>query len=424
MKTKLYKAFNESFTQFKLFDRLNVFIILKPSFHKTYVTLSTPIGSINRAYKDELGKVIPVPAGIAHFLEHKVFEVDGEDISRLFALEEAQINAYTEHNRTTYLFSATDKIIENTSRLINMFFNPKFTASGIEKEKNIIKEELNMHLDDPYHIQYYKLLQNMFLNHPIKDDILGDNTSIDAIDIKALKAMHKAYYQPEESLLIMIGDLDVNALKNQLEKAITLPKKTLYKPSDITEKEPKTVVKDKEVLKLDVLMPSVLIGIKRMPSSTNKTKYFKDNLSFSIYMDLVYGRSSDFYELWMNEKLVNDSYGLDLSLESSYGYALIGSETSDPERLYEKIVNSLIEHDKISIHKEDFERIKKQMIGSFVMGLDSLEYLAHETSRLAHEDMIIYDVLDIAKAITYEEVIAHKSTMHKECLTGIIVLPK
>ena len=424
MKLHDYKEFNEHLTSFTLHNRLKVFIIQKPSFHKQYVTLSTPMGSIHRAYKNASDAVIEVPAGVAHFLEHKIFEIEGEDISRFFALQEASINAYTEHNRTTYLFSATDHLIDNTLRLIDMFFHPKFTESGIEKEKNIILEELNMHLDDPYHIQYYRLLQNMYHHHPIKEDILGSKSSIEAIDLTILKAMHEAYYKPEESLLIMIGDIDALAVQAALEQRVVLPKKSVLHPASLPFNEPKSVVKEKEVLYLDVLMPSILIGIKRLPYSLNKAQNLRDNLSFSMFMDLVFGRSSDYYESWLDQKLINDSYGLDLSLESTYGYALIGSETSDPEKLYQVIMNTLYQASTLKIKEEDFQRIKKQMVGSFVMGLDSLEYLAHETSRLAHEDMIIYEVLELAKSITFEEVLAHKDTIEPHQLSGVIILSK
>jgi len=158
MKSRHYKQFNETVHTFKIEGRLEAVIVEKPNFHKTYVSITTPLGSIHRGILDKQDVHYDVPAGVAHFLEHKIFEQDGMDISRLFSMHEAQINAFTEHNRTTYLFNATNHIIDNIKRLISMVFYPKFSAAGVEKEKNIITEELNMYLDDPHYLQYKALL--------------------------------------------------------------------------------------------------------------------------------------------------------------------------------------------------------------------------------------------------------------------------
>ena len=424
MKTIPFPSFNEKLHTFKVQERLSVILIEKPYFHKTYVSLSTPLGAIHKGYLDEKNQPITVPKGIAHFLEHKIFEQDGRDISREFALKEAQINAYTEYTRTTYLFHSTNHLYEHIERLIAMFFNAKFTQKGVEKEKNIILEELNMHLDDPYYRQYHTLLNNLYHNHPIRYDILGTKESIQAIDQKALTAMHQAYYQPEQSVLVIIGDIDAKSLYANLQ-TVSLPNANSKQPIKQGVEEPLEVLKSETVLKEDVLLPSLLIGLKLHPLKTAKAhERIKAHLAFSIYMDLRFGKSSNLYEHLLSKNLINDAYGLDISLEKDYGYVMVGSETPDPYQLREVLLSYLLNPSLDRSMISDFERVKKHVLGSFVMSLDSLEFVAHETSRLALDGLFIYDVIDIAQRITFDDVLNQEKHFKESAISSVISVPK
>ena len=424
MQTITYEQFDEKVTKFKLHDRLKVVIIHKENFHKTYVTLSSPLGGIHHGYRCG-EKNYEAPAGIAHFLEHKVFEKNGADMSGAFAALEAQVNAFTDHNKTTYLFHATAHVNENIKQLIEMFFYPDFSALGVEKEKNIILEELNMHLDDPYYIQYHTLLNLMFKNHPIKEDILGTNESILKMNESILKKMHEAYYQPEVCTLTIVGDVDAKALKTYLEHQITLPSPTNLKPLHQHYNEPSAAKEAPLTKALDVLVPSVLIGIKTMPKKQMQLKErVKFQLAMTMFMDMVFGKTSDYYETWLDEGLINDAYGLDIQLESTYGYLMIGSETTKPKTLYQALMEALIHLETAKLLKDDFNRFKNQMLGNFIMSLDSLEYIAHETSRYAQDDLLIYDLLDIAQSITFEDVLSQRKHIQANAITSVIIEPK
>lgn len=426
MKTYEYKEYQETYHEFLLHNRLPVHIIHKPNFAKTYVTLSTPLGANHRHYIEQDNTVQTVPSGIAHFLEHKIFEQDGFDISGEFSKTEASINAYTEYTRTTYLFHSTNHLIENTCRLINMFFFPNFTDKGIVNEKNIILEELNMHLDDPYYIQYQQIINNMYHNHPVKEDILGSPTSIQAIDYHALVAMHKAYYQPELSRLIIIGDVDPVQLKTDLESRVKLPSISLLKPYNVAYQETLDVVKANETMALDVLKPSVLIGIKLKPlTHLEPLKRINEQLSFSLLFDLMLGKNSDFYEHMMDSELINDSYGLDLTFESDYAFALISSETNQPDALNAALITLLKSIQDFTINIDDFNRLKRQMIGSFMQSLDSLEYVSHQMNRYLQDGLMLYDVVTMAQKITYEDVLKQRHQwIQFNQISTLIVNPK
>jgi len=408
MNKDYYEHFDETLETFFLEERLKVSVVNKPYFSKTYVTISTPLGSITKGYLDENKQEKSVPLGIAHFLEHKIFEQDGLDVSSLFSAQEASINAFTENNRTTYLFSATNHVFENTLRLIDMFFHPKFTAPGVEKEKNIITEELNMYLDDPYYSQYHALLNQMYESHAVKEDILGTKESIQAISVNDLKAMHETYYQPEVSHVIIIGDINARELETYLNAHVHLPKKTNKLPLTASFKEPNKVIEDHLVIEKDIKIPSVLYGIKLLPFDTKDSKLFvKTHLSFTILMDMLFGKASEWYEQFMDDGLINDTYGLDVTVEDTYAYALLGSETTNPKALYQALKGAFLQIEASMIKEEDFLRFKKQMIGSFIQSLDSLESLSHQMNKYAQLDLVFYDVLELAQTITLDNVKSH-----------------
>ncbi len=424
MQTIDYQSFDERVTKFRLRDRLDVVVIHKPDFFKTYVTLTTPLGSIHHHYRDDEG-IHDAPAGIAHFLEHKVFEKNGVDISSEFSRDEAQVNAYTEHTKTTYLFHATAHVFDHITRLLTMFFHPEFTDEGVEKEKSIITEELNMHLDSPHYQQYQAHLSQLFLSHPIRDDILGTHESIQAMTTETLRRMHQAYYRPDVCTLTVVGDIDEAALKNHLEATVTLPEESLYHPHQPLVDEAHSVQEPRRVMHLDLRVPSVLVGIKHMPEGEMTAhQRLKHQLSMTMLYDLVFGKSSDLHEALMDEGLINDSYGIDLQFEATYGYALIGTESYEPERFADRIVSVLRELDTHRIDVNDFNRYKKQILGGFVMSLDSLEYIAHETARHIKDGLLFHDMLDIARGIAFEDILALKQSIDEERMAVTYALPK
>jgi|GEM_PF-362367 len=425
MKKTQYKTFHETVYHFQLQGRLDVYLIKKPDFSKTYVTLSAPLGSIHRRYKDGEGTLHEVPAGAAHFLEHKIFERDGKDISEDFSMDEAQINAFTEHHRTTYLFSATNHVLSNVERLFKAFFFPDFTDKGVEKEKNIIAEELNMHLDDPYYEQYHRLMRNLYQNHPLREDILGTKESIGALRKEHLKAMHEAYYQPEKATCVIVGDLDAYRVKAHLTENAVLPEKTFSEPVPHFLDEPANVQKEREVAELDLLMPSVLIGVKFLPEMHMDIKSrIRERLSLSILMSLLLGKSSDVFERMMESGVINDTYGLDVAVEDTYSHVLIGTETEKPEAFEASILEALKKFPEAKITDADFRRIKNNLIGSFIHGLDSLEALAHQFTEYIQYDIVFFDVLEIAQSITKEEILSLAKRLDTSKLSRFIAMPQ
>ncbi len=425
MDERRYDDFREVVHHFRLQARLPVHIIQKPSYSQVYVTLSVPLGSVHTRFQDKDGKERSVPPGAAHFLEHKVFEKGGRDVSEDFSLDGADINAFTDHHRTTYLFHATDVLYTNVTRLCEMFFFPEFTPAGVKKERNVILEELASHKDDPYYAQYRGLMAAMYRKHPLKDDILGTEASIESMDAKNLLDIHKAFYKPEQAVMVIVGDIDSHRLREHLEKADVLPEKTRARPLPFETEEPFSVEQEKTVKELDIMIPSVLFGIK-LPFSPFEPfpKRLRARIAYAILFDIVFGKTGDVHEELLDKGVTNDSYGVDLVFGETYAHALIGTETEAVSAFEERILAELGNLGEKDLADEDFLRVKRQLYGGFIQSLDNLETLAHQYGEYIRHDISYYDMLAIARSITKEEVLDLRKTIRKEHVSRFVAVPE
>ncbi len=415
MNKQEFTRINEVLYHEILDNGLNVFLLPKEGFHKSYVTFSTKLGSVMTKIKDSNGNITDLPMGIAHFLEHKLFEQDGEDVSRLFSQNQASVNAFTQNTRTTYLFSCTDKLIQNIDLLIDFVQNPLFTVEGIEKEKGIIGSEIKMYEDDPNTVAYMGLIRNMFKNHPIRYDILGTIDTISKIDKSILERTHKTYYNPKNMLLFITGNFEVNEIVQHIkenQKDVKFDCSSL--PHDDITIEDLNVVKQSEEVNLEVTVPNFLLGVKQGPTNYLKEDFIKKELCFSILLDLILGKSTNNYKELLSNELVNDSFGLDITLEKNYGFFLIGSETYKPKELEIKLKDILLNIDKELLKEEDFLRIKKQIVGGFIHALNSIEYIANQFTKYYYLGASLFDILEIADRITLKDIEDTKKAFKNE----------
>jgi len=399
-----YAAYDETFYEFSVQGRLKVYVVPKPGFAKTFVSASVPLGSVHEGYLDENKKPVNVPRGVAHFLEHKLFEHEGKDISKVFSKYEASVNAYTDHHQTTYLFSATGHVLENTKRLINMMYAPRITEEGVEKEKPIIIEELNMHGDDPYYHAHRALLKNMYTVHPLRDEVLGTKESINAMTKEALIAMHEAYYTPENTEVIIVGDVDLKAIEQSLNEGLTLPKKAEKTPMPIKEEVSKSVNTPFETDTYDMETPLLMMGIK-LPRTTFKGDApIMNFLKYSIALEAALSTSSKAYESLLEKGLVNDAFGVDVIFETSYAHGLMFAETSDVNGLRHAVQDILETAREEGISEEAFTHVKRKMIGHHISLFDKLESLASEINDYLQFNLYFHDLPSMLESIELSEI--------------------
>ncbi|MFC5541189.1 EF-P 5-aminopentanol modification-associated protein YfmH [Ureibacillus suwonensis] len=405
METIEFQQLDETLYYKKLANGLDVYILPKKGFSKTFVTFTTKYGSVDRTFTP-IGEKEPitVPDGIAHFLEHKMFEKEEGDVFQKFSERGASANAFTSFTRTAYLFSATDHIFENTETLLDFVQEPYFTEKTVEKEKGIIGQEITMYDDQPDWRLYFGAIENMYHNHPVKIDIAGTIESIDQITAEHLYTCYNTFYHPSNMLLFIVGNVDPKEMMAFIED--NQNKKSFKEAPEIQryfDEEPLAVAIKEREIKMDVQQPKVYVGLKAKETNLSGEEMLKHELAIQIGLENLFGRASEFYTDVYDNGLIDESFAYDFTLEKGFGFALIGSDTPNPDALVEKILNT-VNHAEQMLNVESIERIKRKKIGFFLRALNSLEYIANQFTRYKFNDMNLFDVVPVIEKITLEDV--------------------
>ncbi|WP_407407620.1 EF-P 5-aminopentanol modification-associated protein YfmH [Peribacillus sp.] len=412
----------------KMENGLEVYILPKKEFNKSFATFTTKYGSVDSHFKplNQEG-FTKVPDGIAHFLEHKLFEKEDGDVFQQFSKQGASANAFTSFTRTAYLFSSTSDFERNLTTLIDFVQEPYFSEKTVEKEKGIIGQEINMYDDNPDWRLYFGTIANMYHHHPVKIDIAGTVESIADITKDMLYDCYNTFYHPSNMLLFVVGPVDVEKTMKQIRD--NQNGKDYREQPEIErrfEKEPDTVAKDKDILKMNVQTPKVMIGIKANDVFQTGEQLLKRELATNIYLEMLFGKSSSLHEGLYEEGLIDQSFSYDYTQEQGFGFALIGGDTANPEKLTKSLLEILENSKKgTGLSEESLQRTIKKKIGSFLRSLNSPEYIANQFTRYAFNEMKLFDVVAVLEKLKMEDIeqIA-KDLISVERMTVCEVLPK
>lgn len=406
MKELHFKQIDEKMYHEQMDNGLDVYILPKKGFSKTFVTFTTKYGSIDNTFTP-MGQndVVNVPDGIAHFLEHKMFEKEDGDVFQKFSGFGASANAFTSFTRTAYLFSSTNHLYENTETLLNFVQEPYFTASTVEKEKGIIGQEITMYDDLPDWRLYFGTIDNMYHNHPVKIDIAGTIESIDKITAEHLYTCYETFYHPSNMLMFVVGAVNPEEMMTYIKG--NQSKKEFVEPSTINrvfEDEPSDVAVKENTLEMDVQKPKVYVGLKAKETSLQGEEMLKHELAVQLSLELAFGRASDFYHEAYEQGWIDESYSFDFTLEKGFGFAIIGSDTSTPEALVTAIKKQLTKiEEKWPFGLSDLDRVRKKKIGFFLRALNSVEYIANQFTRYAFNDMNLFDAVPVLEKMTVSD---------------------
>ncbi|MDQ0156748.1 EF-P 5-aminopentanol modification-associated protein YfmH [Robertmurraya andreesenii] len=411
----------------KLSNGLEVYILPKKGFNKTYATFTTKYGSVDNQFiplgKDEFVKV---PDGIAHFLEHKLFEKEDGDVFQQFSRQGASANAFTSFTRTAYLFSSTSDVELNLETLMDFVQEPYFTEKTVEKEKGIIGQEITMYDDNPDWRLYFGLIENLYQNHPVKIDIAGTIESISHITKDMLYECYHTFYHPSNMLLFVVGPVEPDKIMKQIKD--NQAKKPFKAQPEIKRKfepEIREANEAKKVLEMNVQTPKCLIGIKALYDQQSGTEMLKNELTTNMLLDMLFGKSSANYDKLYELGLIDDSFSYEYTQEQGFGFAMIGGDTRDPEKLVELLKGMLFAAKEKGLTKEELERTKKKKIGSFLRAVNSPEFIANQFTRYAFNEMNLFDVVPTLEQITLEDVNqVAKEFISEERFSVCQVLPK
>lgn len=406
MKKRYYELIDETVYEAQMDNGLKVFIIPKPGFQKTFVTYTTQFGSLDSKFKP-LGsdEFVTVPDGVAHFLEHKLFEKEEGDLFTDFAEDNAQVNAFTSFDRTSYLFSATSNVESNILRLMNMVETPYFTEATVEKEKGIIAEEIKMYQEQPGYKLMFNTLRAMYKQHPVKVDIAGSVESIYEITKDDLYLCYETFYHPSNMVMFVVGNVDSERI-HDLVRDHEAKRELTAQPEIVRDslEEPEAVQQTKVVEEMNIQIPRLMLGFKNVPQQASKEVFMKRDIEMTFFFEMVLGEETDFYQNLLNEGLIDDTFGYQFVLEPSYSFSLITSSTPDPDKLKSLLLDELKAKVGNLEDEEAFELLKKQFIGEFISSLNSPEYIANQYTKLYFEGVSLFNMLDIVDSITLESI--------------------
>lgn len=426
MEKIVYENIKETLYYEKLDNGLEVYLLPKKGFKKYYATFTTKYGSIDNTFIP-LGKsdYLTVPDGIAHFLEHKMFEGEDGDAFDQFTEYAANANAYTSFNRTCYLFSCTSYFEENLNLLLDFVQKPYFTDENVEKEKNIIAQEISMYDDNPDWRLYFGTIENMYKENGVKIDIAGTEESIYKITKELLYECYNTFYHPANMLLFVVGDMDI---ETTIELIRNNQNKKDFKPfTKVTKKhvfETNEVAKKETVHKMDVSTPKVAVGIKNHESKLQGKDLLKYEIALEIIFDYLFSKSSDNYQQLLDEELINNTAGYELSMEYSFGFFIFSSDTNKPEELKNKLVNILLNARNLEIPESDFNRIKNKILGSTLKSLNSPEAIANSFTRFKFNNMNLFDAIKEYEMLTLDDIKGVLDFFDEKAITTNIIMPK
>lgn len=376
----------------KLDNGLSIYVVPVDNVNSVYATLSTNFGGDMEEFIPVDGKtMIKMPRGIAHFMEHQMFnQPDNSDIFSFYSERGSSCNANTRNNKTTYLFSGVNFVEENLNKLLDFVFEPYFTDESVTKERGIIKEEIGMYKDDPYTKIIYQLYNNIFRIHPMKTPLIGDDEGIDKITKEDLYTCYKTFYQPSNMYLVVTGKVVpekiIEIVKNNLDK------KELISNKKITVKtynEPDKVAKKEQTLDLKVTTPKLALAYKINISNLKNVKRHEILLYLSFLFDSKLGPTSLFLEQIRNDNLIIDNFFISVIDIKSHAVVVIQAETNYPKELFKRIKDELKE---INISEDELNRRKKVLMSYQVLGSENIYQINLKLmNNLSNDGEIIYD---------------------------------
>lgn len=391
----------EQYTYVKHSTGLDIFIWKMEDYSTTHALFGTKYGSINTKFKtkDE-PDFITVPNGIAHYLEHKLFENEDCDVFKLYAKTGASANAYTSFDKTAYLFSCTDNVYESLEILLSFVQNPYFTEETVQKEQGIIGQEIRMYDDNAGWRVFFNMLGGLYHNHPVKIDIAGTVESIAEINADLLYKCYYTFYNLNNMVLSIAGNIDEDKVLEMCDKLL----KQGGNPELVTafEDEPETVCKKEVVQKLEIAMPMFHVGFKAKPEKGIEA--VRAEIETNFVLSLLADESSDFYKKLYDDGIINTSFSSEVFMGDGYFCSIFAGESRNPRLIRDKIIDEINRCKKEGLDEERFNIIKKSYYGALIRDLNDAEAIATIMLNAGMEKLSAFDVIESVAAVTFEDV--------------------
>ena len=397
---------NEKVYITKLKNGLEVYVCKKENYKRKIGMFGTKYGSLTNDFIDiNTGKRVKVTDGIAHFLEHKLFEKEGDNALDLFSKMGVNSNAYTTFDHTVYYFDTTIKLNESIKMLIKLIKEPYFTDENVKKEQGIIAQEIMMYNDEPSYMVYFNTIKEMYKKNNIKVDILGTVDTISKITKEDLYTCYNTFYNLNNMFFVLVGDVDIeesiNLIESELDKYID-GKRNISEIKKFYEEEPYEVNNDRIIQNMDVFMPQICIGYKLMPKQGKDI--IKRAIITDIISDMYFSRITNFYQKEYDNGILTDKIYLSYEAEDTFAHLMFMSESLKLEELEKDLIEYI---NKIKTEKLDeklFNQVKSNKIATMILNSDSISNSYRRIIDSILTNTNIYDDINIAKEVTIKDV--------------------
>lgn len=398
---------------------LKIYVMPKENYSSAYAVFGTKYGSIDTRFKrSDKNEWTEVPEGIAHFLEHKLFESEDLDAFARYAKTGASANAYTSFDKTCYLFQCSNNFEDSLEILLDFVQNPYFTPETVQKEQGIIGQEITMYYDVPGWMSSFNLLRCLYHKHPVRIDIAGTVESIAQITDKLLYDCYNTFYNLHNMALAVVGNVTVEQVLNVCDKYLKPAEPLSIEKS--FEDEPDTIVKDYEEYHLAMSVPVFSFGYKEACKKPIQSQ--KDYIETNILLSVIAGRTSKLYNDLYNEGLLNDNFSTKYFIGYGYEAVMFEGESKDPQAVADAIKAEIARLKKDGIDKEQFETVRRALYGKEIMSYNDIDSVANSFIACDFNEWDIFEAMDIYRNVTAEDIQNRLNSMMSEDKSALSVV--
>ena len=399
---KYYPAVKEMVYRTRLSNGLTVALLPKKEFKEVYGSVTVQFGSVDTLVTEVDGDVKQHPAGIAHFLEHKLFErKDSSDLMSAFTSLGADSNAFTSFTKTNYLFSATDHLLENLDLLDELVTSAHFTEDSILREQDIIQQEREMYQDDPDSCLFFSTLANLYPGTPLATDIVGSEESISQINLTNLQENFTRFYKPVNMSLFLVGNFDVDQVQDYFERKEL---EDLDVQEVTREKFVLQDVKQTDSMRMEVSSPKLAIGV-RGKQDVAEADCYRYHILLKLLFAMMFGWTSDRFQKLYESGKIDASLSLEIEVTSRFHFVMLTMDTKEPVALSHQFRKAIRNFTKdLDITEDHLDIIKREMFGEFFSSMNSLEFIATQYDAFGKGETI-FDLPKILQEITLEDVL-------------------
>lgn len=401
MKIVESSALGEKYYEINHKSGLKIFVMPKENYKSTYAVFGAKYGSIDTRFKrSDSDTFTVVPEGIAHFLEHKLFESEELDAFTRYAETGASANAYTSFDKTCYLFQCSDRFEDSLRILLDFVTHPYFTKETVEKEQGIIGQEITMYYDVAGWMSTFNLLRCLYKNHPVRIDIAGTVESISEITDKLLYDCYNTFYNLHNMALVVVGNADADRIvaicDECLEKAENVSVERSF------EDEPRDIVKSYDEYHLAMSVPVFSFGYKEKCETPERT--LKEIVETNILLEVLIGESSPLYSSLIEKGLINSQFSKEYFVGYGYEAIMFDGESTNPQAVADEIKREVARLKKDGIDDELFETVRRNLYGKEIMQYNDIDAVANGMISCYFSDYGIFDTMDIYKNVTKADI--------------------